>query len=73
MKNLLILLSFIPQLLLAEQLNYFCEEIEDKALSFKEATISFAVSTSPRRYNAKAIIPCSNLLLLSQWSLAWFR
>ena len=35
MKNLLILLSFIPQLLLAEQLNYFCEEIEDKALSFK--------------------------------------
>ena len=40
MKNLLILLSFIPQLLLAEQLNYFCEETTAGTINFNGGDIN---------------------------------
>lgn len=40
MKKLLILLSFIPQLLLAEQLNYFCEETTSGTINFKGGDIN---------------------------------
>ena len=44
MKKLLILLSFIPQLLLAEQLNYFCEETSSGTIHFKGGVLNLIPS-----------------------------